>query len=60
MTIKVACANCDGNRFAYPFEVTNDTVVHCEDCGTPIGTIAEISEKIISQVAPAAHVPTKS
>ena len=53
MTIRLTCSNCDGNSFAYPFQLTSEAVVHCEDCGTAAGTIGEISEKIMGQIAPA-------
>ena len=51
MTVNLSCADCGGNRLAFPFEVKDDAAVHCQDCGARIGTIAEISERIVSQIA---------
>jgi ribosomal protein L34E len=50
MTVNPSCADCGGDRLAYPFEVKDDAPVHCQDCGAQVGTIAEISERIMSEV----------
>lgn len=50
MTIELSCASCGGNKFTYPFAVTNDAEVYCEDCGSRIGTIAEVAERVVSQI----------
>jgi hypothetical protein len=51
MTIKLVCSNCQGNRFAYPLELAEAAIIHCEDCKESVGTVAELREKIISQIA---------
>jgi hypothetical protein len=38
-------------------DVEDDAAVHCQDYGARIGTIAEISERIVSQVA---HPPASA
>ena len=53
MTTKLACPNCDGSRFACPFEVEGKAVVRCYDCSTQIGTLAEIRERMVEPTAPA-------
>ena len=58
MTIKLTCANCEGNRFAYPLELTETAIIHGEVCHAKIGTVAELREKIISQIAPASQPAT--
>ena len=46
----LTCAECGGNRFAYPFELTDAALVHCEDCMASVGTVAELTDKIVSQL----------
>jgi predicted nucleic acid-binding Zn ribbon protein len=51
MTPKLNCGNCGSNRFAYPFRVTDDSTIECEDCGAIVGTFAELRGQVASQLA---------
>ncbi len=56
MIPKLTCPDCGNNRFAYPVELTDAAIIHCEDCMARVGTFAEVREKIISQIVPASFV----
>ncbi|MDB5667364.1 MAG: hypothetical protein JWL74_314 [Alphaproteobacteria bacterium] len=46
MTRELSCRRCGSNRLAYPFQLTDEAVIHCGDCGSGIGTIAEVASQV--------------
>jgi hypothetical protein len=50
MRIDLACSGCGKNRFALDGEIADATEVHCETCGQPIGTMAELKERVAEAV----------
>jgi hypothetical protein len=50
MRIDLACSKCGKNRFALDGEIADGTQVHCETCGQPIGTMAELKERVAEAV----------
>jgi predicted nucleic acid-binding Zn ribbon protein len=51
MTPKLNCESCGSDRFAYPFKVTDDSTIACEDCGATVGTFAELRGRVADQIA---------
>jgi hypothetical protein len=50
MRIELSCADCGGNRFDYPLQLTDDAVITCTDCGHEIGTVADLQQMVIEQL----------
>jgi hypothetical protein len=51
MKIELNCANCGGNRFNYPVALTHNSMIVCADCDHEIGTVDELQQKVIDQLA---------
>jgi hypothetical protein len=51
MTPKLNCGRCGSDRFAYRFRVTDDSIIHCADCGAIVGTFAELRCRVADQIA---------
>jgi hypothetical protein len=49
MTLQLSCASCGSASIAYPFKLTHEAVLHCDDCGSSIGTIAEMTHRLASE-----------
>jgi hypothetical protein len=60
MTPKLNCGNCGSDRFAYPFKVTDDSTIDCQDCGATVGTVAELRVRVASQIAHGSATPASS
>ena len=50
MRIELSCAECGAKRFNYPYELKDDAVITCADCGREIGTVAELQRKLMEQL----------
>lgn len=50
MKIELTCAECGKNRFSIADAVTDDAVIHCEDCGHEIGTLRDLKQRVASAV----------
>jgi uncharacterized Zn finger protein len=50
MRIDLNCAECGQNRFTIIKGMDDDAVVHCTDCGRTVGTMAELKERIATEV----------
>ena len=51
MRIELNCLMCGGNRFIYPEELTDQSLIICDDCGHEVGTVAELQQKVIQELA---------
>lgn len=50
MKIELNCAGCGGNRFALGRIAADADMVLCEECGSPVGTVAELKQRVAGQV----------
>lgn len=51
MKIELNCLMCGGNRFIYPAKLTDDSLIICDDCGHEVGTLADLQQKVIQELA---------
>ena len=51
MRIELNCLMCGGNRFIYPLKLTDQSLIVCDDCGHEVGTVAELQQKVIQELA---------
>jgi DNA-directed RNA polymerase subunit RPC12/RpoP len=42
MTPEIACKECGSGRLTYPFHITDDSSIECQECGSVVGTVAEL------------------
>ena len=42
----LVCTKCGSNRFSFPKSA--DEAVECDDCGTPVASLNELQEKIVT------------
>jgi DNA-directed RNA polymerase subunit RPC12/RpoP len=57
MKIELTCAKCGSNHFNYPLRFTNTSVITCADCGHEVGTVAELQQKVMDELA--SHAPER-
>ncbi len=50
MTPEIACAKCGSGRLAYPFQITDESSIECQDCGANVGTVAELRGRVGGQI----------
>jgi DNA-directed RNA polymerase subunit RPC12/RpoP len=50
MRIELNCAECGKNHFALDGDISNDTNIHCENCGHKLGTMGELKERLAAEV----------
>ena len=50
MRIDLNCPACGDNRLSLEDAQTDDCMVHCMDCGHPIGTFKELTERVAETV----------
>jgi hypothetical protein len=50
MRIELACAACGENRFDLREDHADDAFVYCAVCGHEIGTLAELKERVATEV----------
>jgi DNA-directed RNA polymerase subunit RPC12/RpoP len=50
MRIELTCAVCGKNSFDLGHGVDDDSVIRCNFCGHEIGTMAELKERVASEV----------
>jgi len=48
--IELKCAECGENRFNLNGGMKDDAFVRCDACGHKIGTLAELKERIATEV----------
>lgn len=51
MKIELSCSKCGSSHFDYPFELTDDAPISCAQCGHGIGTVAELQQKLVRELA---------
>ena len=57
MRIELNCAVCGENRFNLGDVLEGDAIVLCSACGHEIGTLAELKERIATEVLRRASAP---
>jgi DNA-directed RNA polymerase subunit RPC12/RpoP len=50
MRIELTCAKCDRNSFNLGHGAEDDSVIRCTFCGHEIGTMAELKERVATEV----------
>jgi uncharacterized Zn finger protein len=50
MRIELTCAQCGENSFDLAPAAEDDSVIRCNFCGHVIGTMAELKERVVSEV----------
>jgi predicted nucleic acid-binding Zn ribbon protein len=50
MRIELNCAQCCGNRFTIEEDHADAAHVHCAECGHQVGTMAEVKERVATEV----------
>ena len=55
---RALCSECGSNRFRYPYELKDDAVITCEDCGREVGTVADLQRKVVEQASRQRTRPT--
>ncbi len=57
VSIDIRCDLCRGSRLSVPLHADEETAVECEDCGTELGTLADVktlvSLKLLGRKKPA-------
>jgi hypothetical protein len=49
--IELECSECGGNRFNYPVDFRDTSVIVCADCGHEIGTVADLEQQVLAQLS---------
>lgn len=47
MRIELSCSACGGNRFGFPHDAQDDSVVVCEECGHNVGTLGALKDRVV-------------
>ena len=47
----LVCSKCGSNRFKFPKSALD--AVKCEDCGTPVGSLSDLQDKVVNGKSPA-------
>jgi uncharacterized Zn finger protein len=50
MRIEMNCRQCGNNRFTLQAGQADDATICCGDCGEPLGTLAELKERVAAEV----------
>jgi len=50
MRIELNCADCGDNRFTIIHGMDDSAEVLCSECGKPLGTMAELKERVAQEV----------
>lgn len=60
LRIELACAECGNNRFSLDDAEHDSSLIYCKDCGHRIGTLAELKDRIASEVLRRADAPPRA
>lgn len=50
MKIELNCTTCGGNRFSLDSALTDESVIHCQDCGSETGTMGQLKKRVETEV----------
>ena len=50
MRIDIRCDKCGSNRFSIERAASDETRIKCEDCTHEIGSLAELKERVATEV----------